>query len=371
MAVIVITGSDGFIGKNLSTALKRMPGYTVRECDISTPRDVFAGYLKEADIVYHLAGINRPPRDSDFTEGNVNFTQILVDTLTIHLKKIPVVFTSSSQALLDNPYGKSKKAAEDILLYCARATGSPVYIYRLPNVFGKWCKPNYNSVVATFCHSIARHIDISISDETKEMELAYIDDIVAEFIGIIGRTDMVSGTHHALLRTFKTTLGELAKTLFSFRDIRATLTLPDLADDFTRFLYSTYLSYLDTADFSYALDTKSDQRGVLAELLKSPHFGQIFISRTHPGVTRGNHYHDTKIEKFCVVEGTAVIKFRHILDKTVISYAVTGDELKIVDIPPGYTHCIENTGNREMVVLFWANVIFDKNKPDTYYQEVQ
>ena len=365
MAVIVVTGSEGFLGKNLVAALKRIPGYTVRECDITTPHDVFTGYLREADIVYHLAGINRPPRDSDFTEGNVNFTKVLIDTLSAHNKKIPIVFTSSSQALLDNPYGKSKKEAEDILLSFARTTGSPVYIYRLTNVFGKWCKPNYNSVVATFCHNISRHIDISISDEKKEMELAYIDDVVAEFTGIIGRTDMASGNHHVLPRSFKTTLGGLAKMLFSFRDIRATLTLPDLADDFTRYLYSTYLSYLDTTDFSYPLDTKSDQRGVLAELLKSPHFGQIFISRTHAGITRGNHYHDTKIEKFCVIEGKAVIRFRHILDKTVISYPVTGNELKIVDIPPGYTHCIENTGDREMVVLFWANAIFDKNRPDT------
>ena len=246
-----------------------------------------------------------------------------------------------------------------------------VFIYRFPNVFGKWCRPNYNSVVATFCYNISHDLEISISDVDKELVLVYVDDIVDEFMKVISNDDKYNEKYfYEIGPTYKITLGDLADKIYRLKDIRKTLVVPDMSDDFMRCLHATYLSYLDENDFSYKPDRKTDGRGTLAELIKSKQFGQIFISRSHKGIIRGDHYHNTKVEKFCVLEGKAVIKFRHIVKDEVLSYYVSGDDLEVVDIPPGYIHSIENLGDEEMIVLFWANQIFDPEKPDTYHCKV-
>ncbi|MFH1541077.1 MAG: NAD-dependent epimerase/dehydratase family protein [Elusimicrobiota bacterium] len=371
MKNILVLGSDGFIGKNLFAELKRLPDIKINKFDIDSDDKQLEYYLKESDIVFHLAGVNRPQKIEEFETGNVVLTQTIIETLE-KLKRNPsIVFTSSIQAELDNPYGISKRKAEDILIEYSKKSGAKIYICRFPNVFGKWCRPNYNSVVSTFCHNITRGLDIEISDVNKEIELIYIDDIVSEFMDIV-LDKYYSNTNNycKLKQTFNITLGKLAEKIYQMRDVRKNLTVPDFSDEFTRCLYATYLSYLPQDKFSYNLELKTDQRGSLAEILKSPHFGQIFVSKTKKGIVRGNHYHNTKIEKFCVIQGKAVIKFRHILEDKIISYQVSGEDIKIVDIPPGYTHSIENTGNDELIVLFWADEIFNSQNPDTYFEEV-
>jgi UDP-2-acetamido-2,6-beta-L-arabino-hexul-4-ose reductase len=281
-----------------------------------------------------------------------------------------IIFTSSTQAAMNNPYGKSKKAAEDLLCEYGKKTGASVYIYRLDKVFGKWCRPNYNSVVATFCHNIANNLDINISDRAREIELIYIDDVVDSILYIIKNCpEVVPGEYLSVSPSYKINLGDLANRIYQFHDMRQSLIIPDMADNFTKCLYATYLSYLDQKDFAYALELKTDERGTLAELIKSRHLGQIFVSKTHGKIVRGNHYHNTKAEKFCVVQGDACIRFRHILSNEIIMYRVSGDDMKIIDIPPGYTHSIENLSAGEMIVLFWADEIFDADKPDTYFVE--
>ena len=370
MYTVLVTGSEGFVGKNLVVALQQLKNVEIKKFDINNTHIELERYVKEADIIYHLAGVNRPKDDKEFETGNAGLTQDIINLLEKAGKKTPVVLTSSIQAELNNPYGISKKRAEDALFAYAKKNKADVFVYRLPNVFGKWCNPNYNSVVATFCHNISHGLKISISDEKKEVELVYIDDVLKEFIGLIGVSSGGSSKSRSIEKTFKITLGELAKKICEFRDIRKTLTVPDLSDESARDLYATYLSYLDKKDFSYKPEEKTDQRGSLVELLKSNQFGQIFVSKSHKGVVRGNHFHYTKIEKFCVIKGKAVIKFRHVLNKEVISYPVSGDAIEIVDIPPGYTHSIENTGADELIVIFWADEIYNPEKPDTYFQEV-
>jgi UDP-2-acetamido-2,6-beta-L-arabino-hexul-4-ose reductase len=279
--------------------------------------------------------------------------------------------SSSIQATFDNPYGISKRKAEEILTQYAKKYGECVHIYRLPNVFGKWCKPNYNSVVATFCYNISHGLDISISDKNKKLELVYIDDVVNEFVKFFALPGYCEDSVYCEIgQKYEIILGNLAESIYQLRDIRSSLVVPDMADDLTRCLHATYLSYLEKDRFSCHLDVKTDQRGCLAELIKSRHFGQIFVSKTHEGVVRGNHYHDSKIEKFCVIQGEAVIKFRHVLNGEVLSYTVSGQNIEVVDIPSGYTHSIENVGEGEMIVIFWANQIFDPGNPDTYHCEV-
>ena len=371
MKKVLVTGANGFIGKNLIEGLRRCEDVEVKMFDIEDDTDNLAGYLKDADIVYHLAGVNRPEKVEEFESGNAGLTWTIVDILEKAKRDIPIVFSSSVQATLVNPYGVSKQKAESVLIEYSNKNGARVYIYRFPNVFGKWCRPNYNSVVATFCHNIARDLPISISDSARKVELVYIDDLVAEFIGRIGRGDLAQENHFCSVGpTYRVALGQLAGSIQSFRESRHTLLVPDFSDRFTRCLYATYLSYLPADDFGYALKQHSDQRGELAELLKSPHFGQIFVSRTRPGIVRGNHYHDTKVEKFAVLDGEAVIRLRHVLDEEIIEYSVSGRDFRVVDIPPGYTHSIENVGEVDMVVLFWANEIFDADKPDTYFEKV-
>jgi UDP-2-acetamido-2,6-beta-L-arabino-hexul-4-ose reductase len=367
MKTVLVTGSGGFIGRNLLEALGRRSDCRILEFEIEDAPSLLRKHLAAADIVYHLAGVNRPTDEEEFMRGNVGLTEFILAALE-ELQRTPaIVMSSSTQAVQDNPYGISKKKAEDALFDFADRTGAPVYMYRLTNVFGKWCRPNYNSVVATFCYNIARSLPIAVSNRSKELELVYVDDVIASFLDILDRRPAVSNyTYLSVAPTCRVTLGDLADRLFQFRDIRQTLMVPDMGDGFARRLYATYLSYLDRNDFAYDVETKTDERGSLTELIKSNTFGQVFVSKSRGGVIRGNHYHNTKVEKFCVIQGRAVIRFRHILSSDVLSYNVSGDHIRIVDIPPGYTHSIENLADEEMIVLFWANEVFDPDNPDTF-----
>jgi UDP-2-acetamido-2,6-beta-L-arabino-hexul-4-ose reductase len=371
MKTVLVTGAEGFIGKNLCLALERTDDARVLKYDLNARPETLDTLLVESDVVVHLAGVNRPEDSTKFTTVNVGLTQRIVDFLGEQPRKPFIIFSSSTQATLENPYGVSKRKAEEALAAFARERDVAMRLFRLPGAFGKWCRPNYNSVVATFCHNIAQGLEISLSDPGKQIELVYVDDIVRKFSSLITSSDAERGfAFETVSPTYSITLGRLAELINGFKDSRDTLQVADGADRLTRSLHATYLSYLPESTFEYSLRLKSDARGALAELLKSPHFGQMFVSRTHPGVTRGNHYHDSKIEKFCVVEGEAIIRFRHILGKQILEYRISGRDFKVVDIPPGYTHSIENVGAAEMVVLFWSNEIFNPESPDTYFARV-
>ncbi len=372
MKTALITGANGFMGKNMLAALRKQEDIEVLTFNRDDDPALLQKHLEKADIVYHFAGVNRPENNEQFELVNAGLTKTMADSLEDMAKKPVIVLASSVQAMLDNPYGKSKKQAEDILIRYAEKTGGQIRIYRLPNVFGKWCRPNYNSVVATFCHNIYHGLDIFISDENKELELVYIDDVITEFVKILAQPESYKAmVYGEIIPKYKITLGELAKKIYELRDIRSSLTIPDMNDSLNRRLYATYLSYLDKKDFSYPLDMKTDRRGWLAELIKSRYFGQIFVSKTHAGVIRGNHFHNSKVEKFCVIQGEAVVKFRHILNNEIFNYPVSGDKIEVIDIPPGYTHSIENTGTTELIVLFWANEIFSPSFPDTFSVNVE
>lgn len=367
---VLVTGSAGFVGRNLLSAIQPLANVEALCFDVQDDPAGLPRLLERADLVFHLAGVNRPKAEVEFETGNAGLTRTICQTLA-DLRKTPkVVFTSSIQASLDNPYGISKRKAEDELVQFSRSTGAEVAIYRMRNLFGKWCRPNYNSVTATFCYNVAHGLPVEISDPAREIELVYIDDVVRTFLAELDPTPSEC-RYRDIPRYTKITLGELAALVRSFGDIRKSLVLPNLADRFVQELYATYLSYLEPADFAYELDVKTDERGILAEFLKSKAFGQIFLSRTKPGITRGNHYHHTKTEKFLVVEGDAVVRFKSIIDSDrVIEYQVSGTSPKVVDIPPGFTHSIENVGTADLVTLFWASELFDPARPDTVYQAV-
>ncbi len=369
---VLVTGANGFLGRNLCVALGRQTGVTLTGIDLDSPPDDLARALVSADVVFHLAGVNRPERPGDFETGNAGFTGELCDRLTAHGRRPVFVLASSIQADLDNPYGRSKRAAEEAVRRFSDATGAPVVIHRLKNLFGKWCRPNYNSVTATFCHNIARDLPIQISDPANVVDLTHVDDVVAAFLGELATVaDRPGGVRYAdPLPSYRRTLGELATLIRSFRDQRTTLRLPDFSDPFVLALYGTYLSYLEPGDFAYDLEQRTDPRGSLAEFVKQGAFGQVFVSRTKPGITRGNHYHDTKCEKFLVVEGHAIIRFRHMMTGELVEYPVSGEQFRVVDIPPGYTHSIENVGTTVLVTLFWSDQILDQDRPDTYFRPV-
>lgn len=371
---VLVTGANGFVGKNLVEALLRKPELDIFKYDIENSIIELEKFLEEADFIFHLAGVNRPERVEEYRQGNMGFTQEIVNLLEKIKKNTPILFSSSIQAKLDNPYGQSKKEAEEVLKDYGKKNKAAVFIYRLPNVFGKWSRPNYNSAVATFCYNVCRGLDIQVSDVKNEITLVYIDDVVDSFLGKLAfdiRQELEGDAFCEVVPTFTITLGELVDKIYQLRDIRKNSILPDLSDRFTRYLYATYSSFLDEKDFSYPLELKQDKRGHLFELIKSENFGQIFVSTTKPGITRGNHFHHTKVEKFCVIKGQALIKFRQAIGNRVISYPVSGEKIEVVDIPPGYTHSIENTGNSELITLFWASEIFDPQDADTYYLAVE
>ena len=365
---VLVTGARGFIGRNLTAHLRARKGYAITPFDIdNSPDDLRAG-LEAADFVYHLAGVNRPQITEEFETGNAGLTRQICEILR-ELGRAPVIVMSSSvQAEFDNPYGLSKRHAEDALREFAAQSGAHVLIHRLKNVFGKWCRPNYNSVVATFCHNIANDLPIQISDSSREIELVYVDDVVSALLSDLPIHGGLNG--HRDIPSFNLTLGDLAGRIQSFHDMRTNMLTPDFSLRFNQQLYATYLSYVPDEVRRYELEIKSDQRGGLAEFIKSSHFGQIFVSRTRPGITRGNHYHHTKTEKFFVVEGEGIVRMRQIESREVVEYRVRGETFQVIDIPPGYTHSIENIGSGDMVTLFWASEIFDPDRPDTYFLPV-
>ena len=368
---VLVTGARGFIGRNLIAHLQTHQGCVVTAFDVdNSPQDLRAG-LETADIVYHLAGVNRPQVADEFEIGNAGLTRNICEILR-ELGRTPVIVMSSSiQAALENPYGVSKRHAEDALREFAVQSGAQVCIYRLKNVFGKWCRPNYNSAVATFCHNIANDLAIQISDPNREVELVYVDDVVRAFLAALEGGPLPDGRGSVSeIPSVRLTLGDLAGRIQSFHDMRSNLLTPDFAVRFNQQLYATYLSYVPDEARRQQLNVKLDQRGALAEFIKSRNLGQIFISRTRPGITRGNHYHHTKTEKFFVVEGEGIVRMRHIERPEVVEYRVRGEAFQVVDIPPGYTHSIENIGAGDMVTLFWASEIFDPDRPDTYFLPV-
>jgi UDP-2-acetamido-2,6-beta-L-arabino-hexul-4-ose reductase len=367
---ILVTGARGFIGRNLTTHLRQNPAYEVWSFDQANSLAALEAWLAQADFVFHLAGVNRPQTENEFQTGNVDLTAQICDYLKTQGKATTLLLSSSIQADLDNPYGRSKRAAEGVVTRYAEQGGATVFIYRLTNVFGKWCCPNYNSVVATYCHNVARDLPITISDPARELDLVHVDDVVAAFRSELGGTMLGGVVRREVEPTHRVSLGQLADMLKSFRQMRQTLLVPDFGNAFTHKLYGTFLSYLEPDDFVYNLTKRSDLRGSLAEFVKSPPFGQIFVSRTKPGITRGNHFHHLKTEKFLVLEGQAIIRFRHLDGDEVIEYPVDGEMYQVVDIPPGYSHSIENIGEGTLVTLFWASEIFDPERPDTVWEEV-
>ncbi len=369
---ILITGSSGFIGKNLMAALAQRGDVETIPFDLPDSLGDLRAKAADADFVFHLAGVNRPIDPAQFETGNAGLTGALAQILKQAGRKAPLVLSSSIQAAEDNPYGLSKKAAEDAALRYAEDTGAPVYIYRFPNVFGKWCRPNYNSVVATFCHNAARNMPLRVDDPQKEISLLYIDDLVAEMMRALDGAPMRdAGVFCSAQPVSAISLGDLAGAIEGFARSRQDFTHGyDRADPFMQKLYATFTSFLPEDSFSVAADMKKDARGYFAELIRSAHFGQISVSRTKPGVTRGNHWHHTKVEKFIVIEGEAVISFRKIGGDEVIAYRVSGENVEIVDIPPGYTHAIENIGQGDVLTIFWAGELFDPDHPDTMFQEV-
>ena len=371
MKTILVTGSAGFIGRNLCVALRRTGQYDVLEFDAQQSGDELAGFCRRAELVFHLAGVNRPQDEKEFAEGNTNLTRRLCDYLIAAGSRAPLVISSSVQAELENPYGRSKKAAEAAVLEYQHTTGAAVYVFRFPNVFGKWSRPNYNTVVATFCHNLSRGLPVQVSNRAAPLRFVYVDDIVRKFLDIAAQPEhSAAQTRHEVEPVYAVTLGELHDLLLSFQEDRRKSLLPDLSDPLTKYFYSTFVSFLDPGDFAYPVELKIDNRGWLFELVKSPKAGQIFVSRTNPGITRGTHYHDTKIEKFCVIQGAGVIRFRSVLGAEIVEYPVDDRNIRVVDIPPGYTHSIENVGSSDMITLFWANEIFDPQRPDTYFVKV-
>lgn len=370
---ILVTGSGGFIGKNLIVALKNCSIYEVFEFEMGTAIERLEEYCSICNFVYHLAGVNRPAEISQFMEGNADFLSLVLHFLEKHKNNCPVMLSSSIHASNDNPYGLSKRAAEDRLLEYAIKNSAKTYIYRFPNVFGKWCKPNYNSVVATFCYNIAHDLPVSIHDAHAEINLVYIDDVVVELLSLLKKPlekEMLNFLNVPVV--YHTTIGELAKQIYLFRNTREDLSIPDMTDGgLIKKLYSTYLSYLPENAFKYSLKMNTDERGSFTELMKTEDRGQFSVNITKPGIEKGNHWHHSKNEKFIVVSGNALIQLREIHSKIIVNYRVSGDKIEVVDIPVGYTHKIINVGKCDLVTIIWCNECYNSTKPDTYYLKVQ
>lgn len=379
---ILVTGANGFMGKNLISQLENIrdgkaksqylsADIEVLPYDIGCSEEALSDYCRQCDFVVHLAGVNRPKDTSQFRTDNVFFTQILVDYLEKHSNNCPIVFSSSIQAELDNEYGRSKLEAEELLREHSQRTGSKLTVYRFSNVFGKWSKPNYNSVVATFCYNIARDMPITISDRAKKIVLVYIDDVVDEMIKAISGKPTLADDFGEVGVKHLISLGELADTIYGFKQSRQTLSVPDCAENsLKKKLYSTYLSFLPEDGFAYPLKMNVDQRGSFTEILKTANNGQFSVNISRPHIIKGEHWHHTKNEKFLVVSGTGVIRFRKIDSDEIIEYFVSGEKLRVVDIPTGYTHNIENLGDTDMVTFMWCNECFNPEKPDTYFLKV-
>ena len=380
---ILVTGARGFVGKNLCAALKNIRDgkdkthsdlriCDIYEFDVDTDISLLDSFCKEADFVFNLAGVNRPKDNSDFMAGNFGFADTLLETLKKHNNMCPVMFSSSIQAELDNPYGLSKKAGEDLLFSYSKETGAKVLVYRLPNVFGKWCRPNYNSAVATFCNNIANDLPIQVNDRTVHMTLVYIDDVVDELIMALKGEENRESDFCKVPVEHRITLGEIVDLIYSFKEQPHTLIVPEIPfGSFEKKLYSTYLSYLPEEKVSFPLKMNVDNRGSFTELLKTEKCGQFSVNISKPGITKGQHWHNTKWEFFVVVSGKGLIEQRKIGTDEILKFEVSGEKIEAVHMLPGYTHNIINLSDTEdLVTVMWANESFDPNKPDTFFEEV-
>ena len=379
---ILVTGAKGFVGRNLCAQLRNIrdgkarwyEGVAVEEVyeyDVAGSPEELEAWCREADFVFNLAGVNRPKDPAEFMAGNFGFASTLLETLKRHGNRCPVMVSSSIQAALDNPYGESKRAGEELMFGYGRETGARVLEYRFPNVFGKWCRPNYNSAVATFCNNIANGLPIKVNDPNAVLNLVYIDDVVDELIGALAGKEHRTGDY-CMVPVFHTVvLGDIVNLLYSFRDMRDNLQVPDLGDAFTRKLYSTYLSYLPADGFRYPLKMNVDARGSFTEIIRTPDRGQFSVNVSKPGITKGEHWHHTKNEKFLVVRGHGLIRLRKVGTEEVVEFEVSGERLEVVEMIPGYTHSIVNLSETEdMVTFMWANEAFDPGRPDTYFERV-
>lgn len=370
---VLVTGANGFIGKNLVVRLNELSNVSVTTFVRGDDSARLPQLVTQADAVVHLAGENRPADEAAFALVNAGLTSALCEAIEQEFRStgrhVPLVLASSTQAERDNPYGSSKLAAEAAIQTLAMETGNPCAIFRLPGVFGKWCKPNYNSVVATFCHNIARELPIQINDPAANLRLVYVDDVVTALLAAL--TAPASGCIQAEVEPeYTTTLGELAKQIRAFGECRSTLLTERVGAGFVRALYATYVSYLPNEKFSYQVTQHADLRGEFVEMLKTPDSGQFSYFTAHPGITRGGHYHHTKTEKFLVIKGEALFRFRHLLTNELVELRTSGGTPQVVDTIPGWTHDITNVGEDEMVVMLWANENFDREKPDTVASKV-
>ena len=380
---ILITGANGFVGKNLVASLNNIKDgkdktrsiqlNCIFEFDIDTPKEKLDEYCKSADFIFHLAGVNRPKDEKEFMEGNFGFTSELLDCLKKYNNKSPIMISSSIQAALDNPYGKSKKAGEDLMFNYGKENGVKTLVYRFPNLFGKWCRPNYNSAVATFCHNIANDLEITVNDRNHMMTLCYIDDVVCELLNALENRETRIDDFCYVPVEHKITLGEIADLLYKFKEQSTTLVMPQIPDNsFEKKLYSTYLSYLPEEKVSFPLKMNVDDRGSFTELLKTENCGQFSVNISKPGITKGQHWHHTKWEFFIVVSGKGLIQQRKIGSDEVLNFEVSGEKIEAVHMLPGYTHNIINLSDTEdLVTLMWANEQFDPNKPDTFFEVVE
>ena len=360
---VLITGAKGFIGKNLSLFLKEQGKYVVTEIDRDSSESDLNVALANADFVFHLAGVNRPKNESEFKEGNSDLTSHIVSTLKASGRKVPLMISSSTQATSDNAYGISKAEAEKTVEAYGQETGSSYFIYRFPNVFGKWCRPNYNSFVATFCHNILNDIKINIHDPNAPVTLIYIDDVCKCLMALLD-CDIPSG-ETKVTPEYQTTVGYVADTLNEFKGSRDSLITKNVGVGLERALYSTYLSYMQPSQFSYTIPSYRDERGVFSEMLKTKQAGQISFFTAHPGITRGGHYHHTKNEKFLVIKGQALFKFEHVITGERYELSIDSETPEIVETVPGWSHDVTNVGSEELIVMLWANEIFDREAPDT------
>lgn len=382
---VLVTGSEGFVGRNLCATLERLPELAVLKVDVHNAGASLPEYVGCADYVVHLAGVNRPTDTEAFKTGNVDFTARLLSLLRGTGRRVPVVLSSSTQAAADNPYGISKRQAEEAVFAYGREAEAGVCVYRLPNVFGKWCRPNYNSAVATWCHNIACGLPIQVRDPEAALTLVYVDDVVSEFVAALsGWGNRLADGYCSVPVSYTRTLGQITGLLYGFKSSRQDLQVPDQADGFTKKLYATYLSYLPPGEFSYPLKMKVDARGSFSEFIRTLDRGQVSVNISKPHVIKGQHWHHTKHEKFLVVAGQGVIRFRSVAGAEqapggapsaqggagVLEYFVGGDKLEVVEVPPGYTHNIENLGETDMVTVMWANEAYDPQRPDTYFEKV-
>lgn len=380
---ILVTGAKGFVGKNLVAQLNNIKDGKARcygdlkidavyEYDIDSTIEELDAFCKDCDFVFNLAGVNRPQNQEEFMQGNFGFASTLLDTLKKHGNKCPVMISSSTQAALDNPYGESKRAGEQLMFSYAEETGAKVLVYRFPNLFGKWCRPNYNSAVATFCNNIANDLPIQVNDPKVVLNLVYIDDLVDEMIAALKGEENRTEEFCEVPIVHSVSLGEIVDLLYEFKDQSQTLVVPEIPNNsFAKKLYSTFLSYFPKEKVAFPLKMNIDDRGSFTELLKSKNVGQVSINISKPGITKGQHWHNSKWEFFIVVAGHGLIQERKIGSDEVIEFEVSGDKIEAVHMLPGYTHNIINLSQTEnLVTVMWANESFDPNKPDTFFEVV-